>query len=152
MKAYLIVTDNPFSAVTGEDGRYHLQNVPPGSYTIEAWHERLGSKSAQARVTAGRTTEVSFTMGDDSPPLVALVKGDRCTIATRGDNPVVRACREGGIKKAKAVMKSLQKAAKDKGLKAECDDCHRDESAGNWALRDDARARFKRLIEASSGP
>ena len=72
---------------------------------------------------------------------------DKCTIATKGDNPVVKACQEGGIKKAKAEMKSLQKAAKEKGMKVECDDCHKDESANNWTLNKDAQDKFKKMLD-----
>jgi hypothetical protein len=72
---------------------------------------------------------------------------DKCTIATKGDNPVVAACKEGGIKKAKAQMKNMQKAAKEKGMKVECDDCHKDESAGNWTLNKGAEDKFKKMLD-----
>jgi hypothetical protein len=72
---------------------------------------------------------------------------NKCTIAVKGDNAVVKACKEGGIKKAKAAMKELQKSAKAKGMKAECDDCHKDESAGNWALKPDAEDKFKKMLD-----
>jgi hypothetical protein len=71
---------------------------------------------------------------------------DKCTIAIKDDNPVVKACKEGGIKKAKSVMKSMQKKGKEAGLKFECDGCHKDESAGNWTLKDDAEKKFKELL------
>jgi|tagenome__1003787_1003787.scaffolds.fasta_scaffold18827990_1 hypothetical protein len=74
---------------------------------------------------------------------------NKCTIATKGDNAVVKACKEGGIKKAKAAMKTLQKSAKDKGMKVECDDCHKDESAGNWTLKPDAEDKFKKMLEVT---
>jgi redox-regulated HSP33 family molecular chaperone len=74
---------------------------------------------------------------------------DKCTIATKGDSPVAKACANGGgIKKAKSTMKAMQKAGKDKGLKFECDDCHKDESAGNWTLKSDAEEKFKKLLAA----
>jgi len=73
---------------------------------------------------------------------------DKCTIATKDDNEVVKACKEGGIKKAKSVMKAMQKKGKEKGLKYECDECHKDESAGNWTLKDGAEDKFKKLLAA----
>jgi hypothetical protein len=71
---------------------------------------------------------------------------NKCTIATKDENAVVKACKEGGIKRAKATMKAMQKLGKEKGLKFECDDCHKDESAGNWSLNKDAQGKFKKLL------
>jgi redox-regulated HSP33 family molecular chaperone len=77
---------------------------------------------------------------------------DKCTIAVKGDSPVAKACKEAnGIKRAKATMKAMQKVGKDKGLKFECDDCHKDESAGNWSLNKDAEEKFKKLLAAQGG-
>ena len=73
---------------------------------------------------------------------------DKCTIATKGDSPVAAACKDGGIKKAKAKMKEMQKSGKANGVKFECDDCHKDESAGNWTLNKDAEDKFKKLLAA----
>lgn len=60
MTGFVVVTDNPFHAVTGDDGAFSIPNVPPGSYTVEAWHERFGSKTAQVTVTADKPTEAKF--------------------------------------------------------------------------------------------
>jgi len=73
---------------------------------------------------------------------------NKCTIATKDDNAVTKACKEGGIKAAKSVMKKMQKAGKAKGLKFECDECHKDEAAGNWKLNDGAEDKFKKLLAA----
>jgi hypothetical protein len=43
MRAYIGVLDHPFFAVTGADGRFKLAGLPPGTYTLGVWHERLGS-------------------------------------------------------------------------------------------------------------
>jgi hypothetical protein len=43
-------------------------------------------------------------------------------------------------------MKTLVKVAKNKGMKLECDDCHRDESAGRWELTAGAHERFERML------
>jgi cytochrome c5 len=76
----------------------------------------------------------------------ASADDNACTIATKGDNPVVKACKDGGIKRAKATMKAMQKVGKEKGMKVECDKCHKDESAGNWKLTDTAESDFKKLL------
>jgi hypothetical protein len=39
MTAYLLVADHPYTAVTGEDGSFALDGVPPGTYRIRMWHE-----------------------------------------------------------------------------------------------------------------
>jgi plastocyanin len=62
MHAYVVVTDAPF-AVTGEDGAFTIRGVPPGTYTITAWHEKLGEKTAQVAVPASGEVAVDFTFG-----------------------------------------------------------------------------------------
>jgi hypothetical protein len=76
---------------------------------------------------------------------------DKCTIATKGESEVAKACKAGGIKRAKATMKNMQKVGKEKGMKVECDDCHKDESAGNWTLNKDAEEKFKKLAALTKG-
>jgi len=50
MTAFVLVSSHPFFAVTGEDGSFTITGVPAGSYTVEAWHERYGAKTAQVTV------------------------------------------------------------------------------------------------------
>lgn len=52
MSAYVGVFNNPFFAVTGKDGKYKISGLPPGTYEIEAWHEKLGVKTAKVTVAA----------------------------------------------------------------------------------------------------
>ncbi len=60
MSAWIVVRDNPYYAVTGEDGSYRIGDVPPGKYTIVLWHEGLGQVEKQVTVESNRATEVSF--------------------------------------------------------------------------------------------
>jgi plastocyanin len=64
MEAYIGVVDHPYFAVTGDDGSFRLENLPPGDYTIEAWHEEYGTQTAQVTVAAQQTGDVSFTFND----------------------------------------------------------------------------------------
>ncbi|MCO4099639.1 MAG: carboxypeptidase regulatory-like domain-containing protein [Gemmatimonas sp.] len=62
VRAWLVVAPHPYVAVTGADGEFHFDNVPPGRYTLVAWHERLGVKQTKVRVEAAVQTrlEVAF--------------------------------------------------------------------------------------------
>jgi hypothetical protein len=75
--------------------------------------------------------------------------GAPCTIATKGQSPVAKACAEGGIPKAKLVMKELAKKARAAGTKLQCDDCHKDDV--KYELTADARDKFKKLVAAAEG-
>lgn len=73
-----------------------------------------------------------------------------CKLATKGDSPVAKACKDGGIKKAKQVMKELTKKAKAAGTKFDCDDCHKDDAHYDL-LTDDGNDKFKKLLAAAEG-
>ena len=51
MRASIAVFKHPFFMVTGKDGRFELKNLPPGEYTISAWHEKFGT--VEQKVTVG---------------------------------------------------------------------------------------------------
>ena len=59
MRAYVGVNKNPYQAVTKDDGAFKIE-LPPGSYTLEAWHEKFGSKTVQVTVEAGKPATASF--------------------------------------------------------------------------------------------
>jgi hypothetical protein len=61
MAAWVGVLPHPYFAVTAADGSFTLKDVPPGTYTVEAWHERFGTKTAQVTVAANQTGRTSFT-------------------------------------------------------------------------------------------
>ncbi|MCH7909140.1 MAG: carboxypeptidase regulatory-like domain-containing protein [Candidatus Hydrogenedentes bacterium] len=61
MAAYCWVTDHPFYAVTGEDGAFTIDNLDPGEYEIEVWHERLGTQRARVTIAAAEPSTVDFT-------------------------------------------------------------------------------------------
>ena len=60
MRGYIAVFKHPFFAVTGKDGGFDLSNLPPGTYTIKAWHEKLGTSTQKVTISANETKEISF--------------------------------------------------------------------------------------------
>jgi hypothetical protein len=60
MAAWVGVTSHPFCAVTGADGSFRIAGVPPGRYTIEAWHERFGTRTADVTLDARQETTLPF--------------------------------------------------------------------------------------------
>jgi len=61
MRAYVGVLDHPFFDVTGPSGRFSITGLPPGTYIIEFWHERLGTQTQEVDVSAGEAKDVTFT-------------------------------------------------------------------------------------------
>ena len=61
MNAYIGVLDHPFFGVTDADGKFSLKGVPPGTYTIEAWHEKGGTQTAMVTIGAKETKPANFT-------------------------------------------------------------------------------------------
>ncbi len=62
MGAYISVMRHPFFDVTGKDGRFEIRDVPPGTYEIEIWHEKLGTKTARVTIEGDETKSVDFSM------------------------------------------------------------------------------------------
>jgi hypothetical protein len=61
MSAYVGVLDHPYFGTTAPDGKVVLANLPPGTYTIEAWHEQLGTTTQQITIGAKESKDVSFS-------------------------------------------------------------------------------------------
>ncbi len=67
MNALIGVLDHPFFAVTDQSGRFSMAGLPPGTYTVEAWHEKLGTRSQQVTVAAKEATTIAFTFDAAQP-------------------------------------------------------------------------------------
>lgn len=61
MRAWVGIFDHPFFDVTGDEGSFVISGLPPGTYELEAWHEKLGTRTAKVTLKAGETVTVNFT-------------------------------------------------------------------------------------------
>jgi hypothetical protein len=61
MFAYVGLVEDPFFAVSDKDGNFKIANVPPGTYTVEAYHRKAGKATAQVTV-AGAGAKADFTL------------------------------------------------------------------------------------------
>lgn len=62
MSAYLHAFKHPYHAVTGKEGAFSISDIPPGSYTLSIWHEKLVSKKIEVVVEAGKTTTLAIEL------------------------------------------------------------------------------------------
>ncbi len=60
MSAYIVVSENPYFAVTDESGAFAIEDIPPGTYTLKAWHETLGTQVTEVTIKPNENTPVSF--------------------------------------------------------------------------------------------
>ncbi len=59
MRGFTGVSKSGLQAIA-KDGTYKIDNVPPGKYTIESWHEKYGTKTQEVTVEAGKPAKVNF--------------------------------------------------------------------------------------------
>jgi plastocyanin len=62
MNAFILVFSHPFFAVTDPEGRYHIDNVPPGNYGVIAWNEGVSSDARPVTVPDGGAADLDFTL------------------------------------------------------------------------------------------
>lgn len=60
MRSYVAVSPHPFIAVTSEEGGFEIGGLPPGKYTLRAWHEALGQQDLEVTLSPTETKEISF--------------------------------------------------------------------------------------------
>lgn len=91
MESYIGVTAHPYHAVTGEDGSFALERLPPGTYTLEAWHELYGTVTQSVVVPESGEAEVMFEFDESmagrhvplGPTLIISHKHDGTATAVR---------------------------------------------------------------------
>ena len=62
MNAYILVFSHPFFALSDAEGRYRIENVPPGTYGVIAWNEGTASEPKPIAVPDGGVAELDFTL------------------------------------------------------------------------------------------
>ncbi|HEV8658129.1 MAG TPA: carboxypeptidase regulatory-like domain-containing protein [Thermoanaerobaculia bacterium] len=61
MKAFMAVLPHPYHSVSAMNGTFSIGNLPPGTYTLTAWHEKYGTQEQQVTVGAKESKQVTFT-------------------------------------------------------------------------------------------
>jgi plastocyanin len=72
MSGYVGIVDNPYFAVTANDGSFSIANVPVGKQTITVWHEAFGMQTQMVDVQAGKTATLDFTYAPGQKPAAAV--------------------------------------------------------------------------------
>ena len=60
MQAFIRVDPHPFHAVTDTSGAFRMTGIPPGTYTLNVWHEKLGTQKRQVSIREGQVGRVEF--------------------------------------------------------------------------------------------
>ena len=61
MSAYVVAMESPYFAVSGDDGSFAINGLPPGEYTLTAWHEQLGTKEIPVKIEPDKPADVKVS-------------------------------------------------------------------------------------------
>jgi len=61
MNAFIGVLEHPYFDVTDQGGQFAIEKLPPGTYTVEIWHERFGTQTQQVTVGSNDSKDLTFT-------------------------------------------------------------------------------------------
>jgi plastocyanin len=70
MHCIVLVMANPYFAATDSEGRYRIENIPPGKYKLKAWHERLPAAVEEIVVPTNGEVKINFTLGIKNLPKI----------------------------------------------------------------------------------
>ena len=62
MSGFVVILSNPYFSVTERDGVFKIENVPPGTYKVSAWHEKLRTVTQDVTVESGKASNVDFNL------------------------------------------------------------------------------------------
>ena len=62
MSATILIFDHRLYATPGVNGSFAIEGVPPGTYQLSAWHERIGETTKPIKVAAGEDATVEFSL------------------------------------------------------------------------------------------
>jgi hypothetical protein len=79
-KAWILGLDHPYFATSEKNGTFSIEDVPPGSYHVKAWHPLLGTAEQAVTVAAGKPASVALRIGSAHPATVDSVKPDSATV------------------------------------------------------------------------
>lgn len=60
MFGFMMAPEHPYTEVVDDDGAFTIKDVPPGNYTVKAWHPRFGLKEGKVTISAKGTAEANF--------------------------------------------------------------------------------------------
>jgi hypothetical protein len=60
MRAWILEFDHPYFATTDAEGKFEIADVPPGTYSVVAWHEVMGEKTGTVTISPGKPATVDF--------------------------------------------------------------------------------------------
>lgn len=64
MEGWLFIAENPYAVLTDGNGDFSIQNIPPGTYTLKAWHPVLGIQSAQVNISKNEEAHIEIQFGE----------------------------------------------------------------------------------------
>jgi hypothetical protein len=75
-KAWILVLDHPYYATSEKNGSFTIDDIPPGTYHVKAWHPLLGTAEQSVTVTAGQAASVALRIGSGAPAPVDSARVD----------------------------------------------------------------------------